>query len=138
MGETLYRVGTSYLPVQDPSAAAEWYIENLGASKGYLDQDKAIINLANQSFFLVKAETGQTANFIDANGNERFTMTFEVNGFTALQRLHSDLSQKGVEIGEIEDRGHPGNNFVFYDLDGNKFDVWSELSPQFKTNYGIN
>ena len=35
-------------------------------------------------------------------------------------------------LGDIEDRGHSGRNFVFMDLDGNKFDVWSELSPSFK------
>jgi len=42
---------------------------------------------------------------------------------------------KQIKVGEIEDRGHSGNNFTFYDLDGNKFDVWSELSPAFKEKY---
>ena len=45
---------------------------------------------------------------------------------------HEFLNKKEVSVGEIEDRGHPGNNFVFRDLDGNVFDVWSELSPTFK------
>jgi len=65
-------------------------------------------------------------------------MTFEVDGIDQLRKLHSLLKEKGVTVGNIEDRGHPGNNFVFYDLDGNKFDVWSELSPSFKEKYLIN
>ncbi|WP_412986042.1 hypothetical protein [Niallia alba] len=55
-----------------------------------------------------------------------------------MQKFQSGLKEKAVTVGDIEDRGHPGNNFVFYDLDGNKFDVWSELSPSFKEKYLIN
>ncbi|PDZ72095.1 glyoxalase, partial [Bacillus pseudomycoides] len=42
-----------------------------------------------------------------------------------------------IKVGEIENRGHTGKNFVFYDLDGNKFDVWSELSSIFREKYLI-
>ncbi|EKN66486.1 hypothetical protein BABA_15292 [Neobacillus bataviensis LMG 21833] len=45
------------------------------------------------------------------------------------------LKEKDMRVGEIENRGHSGRNFVFYDEDGNKFDVWSELSPIFKEKY---
>jgi len=45
------------------------------------------------------------------------------------------LIDKGIKVGKVENRGHAGKNFVFYDVDGNKFDVWSELSPIFKENY---
>jgi hypothetical protein len=45
------------------------------------------------------------------------------------------FNDKGISIGEVENRGHAGRNFVFYDLDGNKFDVWSELRPTFKEKY---
>ncbi len=44
---------------------------------------------------------------------------------------------KEIRVGEIENRGHSGRNFVFYDLDGNKFDVWSELSPTYKEKFSI-
>lgn len=64
-------------------------------------------------------------------------MTFEVDGIEKLRELHSFLTEKGVMVENIEDRGHPGNNFVFYDIDGNKFDVWSELSPLFKEKYSV-
>jgi catechol 2,3-dioxygenase-like lactoylglutathione lyase family enzyme len=134
---SLLRVGTTYIPVTDVERSARWYEENLHADKNYMDEKKAILDLANQSFFLVKANGNETANFTDDDGHERSSLTFEVEGLDRLKALHHDLQEKGVQIGEIEDRGHPGNNFVFYDLDGNKFDVWSELSPEFKEKYEI-
>ena len=60
-----------------------------------------------------------------------------MNGLNALEAIHKDFIEKEIKVGEIENRGHIGRNFVFYDLDGNKFDVWSELSPIFKEKYLI-
>lgn len=137
MSEKLLRVGTTYIPVTDVGRSAEWYVSQLGATLQYQDDDKAILNLANQSFFLVKSEQNQNSNFLDVHGQVWFSMTFEVNGLTALKDVHRDYMNKGITVGDIEDRGHSGRNFVFYDLDGNKFDVWSELSPIFKEKYGI-
>ena len=132
MSEKLLRIGTTYIPVTDVDLAADWYVKKLEAELSYKDEDKAILNLANQSIFLVKSPEGQSSNFLDIYGSERFSLTFEVNGIKALEALHKDFKQSEIKVGEIEDRGHAGRNFVFYDLDGNKFDVWSELSPTFK------
>src|SRR5690606_5309505 len=104
--EKLVRVGTAYIPVTNVEKAVYWYTEKLQAELSYKDGDKAIINLANQSFFLVKAKEGETANFVDAYGNIRFSMTFEVDGYDALVALHEQLKEVGVEVGDIEDRGH--------------------------------
>lgn len=131
MNNKLIRVGTTYIPVTNVDISAKWYVNNLGAVLSYQDEEKVILNLANQSFFLVKAEENQSSNFIDINGNERFSMTFEVNGLNTLEELHSFFMGREMQVGNIENRGHAGRNFVFADLDGNKFDVWSELSPNF-------
>ncbi|WLR57474.1 VOC family protein [Mesobacillus subterraneus] len=135
MGNQLIRVGTIYIPVKDPVNSAEWYKEKLGAKLNYLDDDKAILNMADISIFLVKS-LEQNSNFLDINGTERFVLTYEVDGLEALTSMHSEFKQQGIEVGEIEHRGHAGRNFVFYDLDGNKFDVWSELSHVFKQRFG--
>lgn len=135
MSEKLIRVGTTYIPVTNVELSSEWYVNKLGAELCYKDEDKAILNVANQSIFLVKANGDQSSNFYDIHGNERFSLTFEVNGLNALEDIHRDFKENGLRVGEIEDRGHAGRNFVFYDLDGNKFDVWSELSPAFKEKY---
>ena len=135
MGGKLVRVGTTYIPVTDVELSAEWYVKNLEAVLSYKDTDKAILNFANQSFFLVKSNENESANFKDMFGNEHFSITFEVDGLHALTLLHKELQQSGVKVGEIEDRGHAGRNFVFFDLDENRFDVWSELSPAFKDKF---
>ncbi|WP_026694299.1 VOC family protein [Peribacillus kribbensis] len=136
MKTQLRRVGTAYLPVSDVTFSAHWYVKKLGAQLSYQDEEKAIINMANQSFFLVKAAPNQRLNFIDYRGEELFSMTFEVNGVKELTSLHHELESLEVQIGQIEDRGHTGKNFVFYDPDGNKFDVWSELSRDFIEKHG--
>jgi catechol 2,3-dioxygenase-like lactoylglutathione lyase family enzyme len=137
MPKKLIRIGTTYLPVTNVELSSDWYINKLGAELNYKDQDKAILNFVNQSIFLVKSDENQSSNFIDIYGNEHFSLTFEVNGLTALEEIHRDFKENEIRVGEIEDRGHSGRNFVFYDLDGNKFDVWSELSPIFKENSHI-
>jgi catechol 2,3-dioxygenase-like lactoylglutathione lyase family enzyme len=130
----LIRLGTVYIPVKDPASSSEWYREKLGAKLNYLDDDKAILNLADISIFLVKA-VDQSSNFIDVNGTERFILTYEVDGLEALAAIHADFKDRGINVGEIEDRGHAGRNFVFRDLDENLFDVWSELSKEFKKRF---
>ena len=137
MNEKLLRVGSTYIPVSNVELSSEWYVNKLGAELNYKDEDKAILNFANQSFFLVKAKENQSPNFYDIHGEERFSLTFEVNGLSALETIHRDFMGKQIKVGEIENRGHAGRNFVFYDLNGNIFDVWSELSPIFKEKYSI-
>ncbi|MGN7892920.1 VOC family protein [Bacillus sp. 22475] len=137
MKEKLLRVGTTYIPVTNVELSSNWYINKLGAELSFKDEDKAIINFANQSFFLVKSQDNQRLNFFDFHGEERFSLTFEVNGLHALESIHKDFIKKEIIVEEIENRGHGGKNFIFYDLDGNKFDVWSELSPIFKGKYLI-
>lgn len=135
MNKNLLRVGTTYLPVTNVELSSEWYVNKLGAELNYIDNDKAILNLANQSIFLVKSRENQNSNFYDIYGNEQFSITFEVNGLDALESIHKDFIEKEIKIGDIENRGHAGKNFIFYDIDGNKFDVWSELSPIFKEKF---
>ncbi len=137
MKDKLLRIGTIYIPVTNVELSSKWYVNKLGAELSYKDEDKAILNFANQSFFLVKSQANQSLNFYDFCDEERFSLTFEVNGLNALESIHSDFIKKEIKVGEIENRGHTGKNFVFCDLDGNKFDVWSELSPIFKEKYLI-
>jgi catechol-2,3-dioxygenase len=133
----LIRVGTTYIPVSDVQKASTWYQDKLNAKQNYRDEDKAILELAHQSIFLVGSLEGESSNFLDKYRNKRFSLTFEVDGISELKELREHLLHHGVETGEIEDRGHSGLNFVFSDPDGNLFDVWSVLSPQFKKTFHV-
>lgn len=135
LNEKLLRVGTTYIPVLSVKLSTEWYLNKLGAELCYQDKNKTILNFANQSIFLVKSKENQSSNFFDISGNEHFSLTFEVNGLNALETIHQEFKEKQIRVGVIEERGHAGKNFVFFDLNGNKFDVWSELSPDFKEKY---
>ncbi|MCA0173824.1 VOC family protein [Bacillus sp. RAR_GA_16] len=135
MKQSLLRIGSTYLPVSNVEQATDWYVSNLHAELSYQDQDKAILNMANQSFFLVKAQETECANFFNHEGKEHFSLTFEVDGLQELEMLREEFVAKKMKVGELENRGHAGRNFVFYDLDGNMFDVWSEISPEFKERY---
>ncbi|MGA5689894.1 VOC family protein [Cytobacillus pseudoceanisediminis] len=134
MSQKLLRVGKVYIPVRNVMDSLNWYTEKLGAAESYRDEKgkMAIINMASQSFFLLEAPEEECLNFKDSDGRLRFCLTFEVDGITELESLHRELLEKEVNTGAIENRGHPGRNFVFSDPDGNLFDVWSELSPSFK------
>lgn len=132
MNSRLVRVGTIYLPVKEVEVSARWYKEKIGAEISYIDNTKAILNFADQSFFLVQAPPSESANFKDSDGEERFSITFEVDGIEELQQIYEEFNRKQIKVGKIEDRGHAGRNFIFQDLDDNKFDVWSELSPKYK------
>lgn len=122
----LKRIGTTYLPVSDLARSKEWYVKNLSAEVSYADDEKVILNLADQSFFLIPSKSSETNSFIDVFGNTWFAATFEVDGEQALQALHYRLKANHVEVGSIEERGHTGKNFQFWDEDKNHFDVWSE------------
>lgn len=137
MKDKLNRVGTIYIPVTDIDRSQKWYVQHLGAELKHLDEEKAIIDLAGKSFFLIKSKSDQSANFIDENGIKRFILTFEVDGESAISELREDFVRRKMPVGEIEDRGHAGKNFIFADPDGNLFDVWSELSPAFKQSTRI-
>lgn len=128
----LNRIGTIYIPVTDVERSQKWYVNHLGGELKHLDEEKAIVDLAGHSFFLIHSNAGQTSNFLDKKGKKQFILTFEVDGEKALTDLHEDFQRRKMPVGEIEDRGHAGNNFVFADPDGNLFDVWSVLSPAFK------
>ena len=73
MSEKLLRVGTTYIPVTNVENSSEWYVNKLGAELSYKDEDKAILNFANQSIFLVKSKENQSSTFYDCYGIKRFS-----------------------------------------------------------------
>ncbi len=51
LSEKLWRIGTTYIPVTNVENSSDWYVIKIGAELNYKDENKAILNLANQSIF---------------------------------------------------------------------------------------
>ncbi|MEY9980332.1 hypothetical protein ABH968_005325 [Lysinibacillus sp. RC79] len=102
MSETLIRIGTTYIPVSNVELSCEWYVSKLGAECSYVDTDKAILNFANQSIFLVRSMNNQSSNFIDCYGKEHFSITFEVDGLCALETIHKIFRIKELELEKLK------------------------------------
>ena len=64
MSDKILRVGTTYLPVNNVERSSEWYVNKLGAELSYKEEDKAILNFANQSFFLLNVKKIKVRTFM--------------------------------------------------------------------------
>lgn len=58
--------------------------------------------LCQSKHFIVKSNENQSSNYFDIYGNERFSLTFEVNGLNALEAIHKDFKQNKIRVEEIE------------------------------------
>jgi len=75
---------------------------------------------------LERAITRTTANFATSGwregGNyEMFSLCFTVDD---ARQLHEKLRSEVVEVEDVRDEGGCGLQFIFYDLDGNKFQAF--------------
>lgn len=123
-GTSLKGICSVYVPVSNPIKSAQWWQHNFGlefAVPFNPAEAQAIMKLADgQWLHLVETEDEVDSQFLNKLGDEMFRFTFEVSG---IEVLHDYLNSSGVRIEQLHDRGSCGFNFVFFDLDGNKFDV---------------
>ncbi|MDQ0116342.1 VOC family protein [Paenibacillus harenae] len=117
-------VCSNYVPVKQPLRSAEWWQNHFGLEYAvpYNPAEfQAILKLSDgQWLHLVETDGVIDNQFPNKSGYEMFRLTFEVR---QIEQLYNRLQTKGVRTENLEDRGSCGINFVFYDLDGNKFDV---------------
>lgn len=122
------RINSIYLPVSHKKKAVKWYEDHLGLTHPR-GPESDILQLGDGTWvFLEKSITKTTANFATSgwveNGNyEMFSICFETNDAVG---LHEKLQNEGVEVEELRDEGSCGIQFIFYDLDGNKFQVFQQ------------
>ncbi|GGG61425.1 VOC family protein [Paenibacillus radicis (ex Gao et al. 2016)] len=113
-----------YVPVKNPLDSAAWWQRHFGlewAMPYPPGGEHAILKLAEgQWLHLVETEGDFHSQFRDKLGYEMFRFTFEVR---EIEHIYDRLRTGGVNVQELQDRGSCGINFVFYDPDGNKFDV---------------
>lgn len=120
----LKAVCSIYVPVRNPLKSAKWWQQNFGLEYvvPYNEAEaQVILKLSDgQWLHLVETEGPIDNQFPNKAGYEMFRLTFEVR---QIEVLYDHLKTTDVQIDGLEDRGSCGINFVFYDLDGNKFDV---------------
>jgi catechol 2,3-dioxygenase-like lactoylglutathione lyase family enzyme len=123
-GNALKTVCSVYVPVSNPLKSAQWWQRNFGLEYAvpYNEVEaQVILKLSDgQWLHLVEAEGPIDNQFSNKAGYEMFRLTFEVR---EIEVLYDHLKDNGVKIDELKDRDSCGVNFVFYDPDGNKFDV---------------
>ncbi|TDF98333.1 VOC family protein [Paenibacillus piri] len=123
-GNAIKAVCSIYVPVRNPIMSAQWWQQHFGlgfAVPFNPAEAQAIMKLSDGQWLHLVETGGQVDNqFLNKAGYEMFRFTFEVRG---IEVLHDRLQSNGVRIEQLKDRDSCGINFVFYDLDGNKFDV---------------
>jgi Lactoylglutathione lyase and related lyases len=123
-GNALKTVCSNYVPVRNALKSAEWWRRQFGlefAVPYNPAEAQAILKLGDgQWLHLVETDGPIDNQFPNKAGYEMFRLTFEVR---QIEVLHDHLKSNGVRIENLEDRGSCGINFVFFDPDGNKFDV---------------
>jgi len=124
----LKRICSIYLPAHNPEKSIEWYERHLGLTRP-LGPKSGILQLDDGTWlFLEKSIARTTSNFATSgwveNGNyEMFSICFEVDD---AKQLYDKLHTEGVEVEALRDEGGCGLQFIFYDLDGNKFQVFQQ------------
>jgi catechol 2,3-dioxygenase-like lactoylglutathione lyase family enzyme len=123
-GNALRAICSFYVPVRNPLKSAEWWQRNFGLEYAvpYNPAENSVILKLSEGQWMHLMETeGLIDNqFPVKGGYEMFRFTFDV---TQIEVLHDRLKSNGVRIEELRDRDSCGINFVFFDPDGNKFDV---------------
>lgn len=124
LGNSLKCICSVYVPVRDPLLSAEWWQRNFGlefAVPFNPQEAQAIMKLSDGQWLHLVETKGEIDNaFPNKEGYPMFRFTFEVR---QIEHLYDHLQSSGAQTDHPADRGACGINFVFYDLDGNKFDV---------------
>ena len=110
-----------YIPVTDLEKAARWYEKNLGFKVRYKDTLYYDMRTdGNVKIMLLTNENGIHSQMKYSSGMQP-AYGFCVSDFDAVRRK---LVDNDVKIGEVFD--YFGRSCSFFDLDGNKIEIWED------------
>lgn len=111
-----------FIPVKDPKISANWYEEILGFKLLYIEEEAAVMKIAEQS---------QTVVCLVKTLNHQ-PMTFPSNEFGVgkyynfipqnIEETYKLLLEKNIKVNQINEEGN-SKFFTFYDPDGNPLGV---------------
>lgn len=113
-----------YIPVGDMEKAAEWYERNLGFRLLYKDPLYFDMRTENGIKIMLIPTEGNITSQMQYSAGQQSAYGFCVDDFDAIK---GKLEMNRVKIGEVFD--YCGRSFSFYDLDGNKIEIWEEPRP---------
>ncbi|MBD1383561.1 VOC family protein [Metabacillus arenae] len=111
-----------FIPVKDPNLSAKWYEEKLGFTVIYIEEEAAVMKIADQSqtvVCLVKTLNHQRMKFPDNNFGVGKYYNFIPRD---IEETHKILLEQDVKINPIGGEGTT-KFFTFYDPDGNPLGV---------------
>lgn len=110
-----------YIPVSDLEEAAGWYEKNLEFKLIYKDDLYFDMRTDNGvKIMLIPREKNITSQMQYSTG-EQPAYGFCVDDFDVIKEK---LEMNNVKIGEVFD--YFGRSFSFFDLDGNKIEIWED------------
>lgn len=110
-----------YIPVSDLDKAANWYERNLDFILLYKDVLYYDMRTANGiKIILIPNEDNLTSQIKYATGQQA-AYGFCVHAYDVIREK---LEANGVKIGE--EFNYFGRSFSFFDLDGNKIEIWED------------
>ena len=110
-----------YIPVSDLEKAAGWYEKNLDFNVIYKDSLYFDMRTDNGvKIMLIPSEKSITSQMQYSTGQQP-AYGFCVDDFDAIREK---LEMNGVKIGEVFD--YFGRSLSFFDLDGNKIEIWED------------
>lgn len=108
-----------YIPVTNLKEAACWYEKNLGFKVRHKDNLYYDMRTANEvKIMLITNENNINSQMKYSTGLQP-AYGFCVSDFDAVKKKLTDNS---VKMGEVFD--YFGRSFSFFDLDGNKIEIW--------------
>lgn len=113
-----------YLPAKNKEATIRWYQEKLGLRWTGVSFDLG----GGPEIMLVtpKREEDATLTYkTDDWEGEDYDMHLLTFKSDDIERTHAHLKAQGVSVSEIKLYDGNRKNFRFYDLNGNRLDVWS-------------
>ncbi|MGM0885072.1 MAG: VOC family protein [Bacillota bacterium] len=113
-----------YLPVRNIEETIKWYQEKLG-----LHWNGVCFVLGNgPAIMLVKVEEGVNLTYkTDHWEGENYDMHLLSFKSENIEETYETLKDRGVSVSELKTYDENRKNFRFYDLNGNRFDVWSPI-----------
>jgi len=116
-----------YIPVSDLERASKWYEKNLDFKLVYKDALYYDMRTANGiKIMLISGENNISSQMKYSTG-EQAAYGFCVDDYDIIRKK---LEANGVEIGEEFE--YFGRSFSFYDLEGNKIEIWEDYDYNLK------